>query len=107
MSISRPRKASDEIDEVVSGSAVDRPVGPQRLVRPQDFFDDEVEWPLGALPERSEIGLRIEQPVDVIDPEPLDLAGGKHREDPGMGVQEDRRKLHPRPAGSLMLKNRR
>ena len=66
-------------------------------MRPKDFFDHEVEWPLGVLPERREIGPWIEQPVDVIDPKPLDLAGGQHREDPRMGVQEDRRELHPQP----------
>ena len=80
---------------------------PARTHAAPDSFDDEVEWPLGALPERREIGFWIEQPVDVIDPKPLDFAGGEHCEDPGMGIHFTGASSIRSPARLLMLKNRR
>ena len=53
------------------------------------------------LPESRKIGLRIEQPIDVVDPESFDLVGGEHREDPRVGVHEDWGKLHPQ-AGQVV-----
>ena len=47
-----------------------------------------------ALRAAPEIGLRVEQPVDVIDPEAVDLAAFEHLQYARVGVLEHRRELH-------------
>src|SRR6202035_4009608 len=82
-----------KVGVVVPGRAVDGPVGPQRLVGRQDLLDDQIKRPLRAGTQRLEIGLGIKEPVDMIDPKPIDLAVFDHAEDAGVDVVEDRTRL--------------
>ena len=59
----------------------------------EDLLDDQIKWTLRAGPQRLEIGLGIEQPVDMIDPEAIDFAAFEHAEDAGVDVVEDRPRL--------------
>ena len=73
----------------------------QALVRRQDLLDHEIEGPLDPLPQRRQIGFRVEQAVDVIDPETVDLARLEHAQRPRVRMLEHRRELHPE-AGQIV-----
>ncbi len=82
------------IEIVVAGRAFDGPIGAQLLVRRKNFLDHEIERLSGALAQRLEIRLRVEQPVDMVDSKPFDLIRLEHAEHARMGVLEDRREFH-------------
>ena len=68
----------------------------QRLVGRDDLLDQEIAEPRRPLPETLEIGLRVAQPVDVIDAQPVDEAFLDQREDQRMRRLEDLRVLDPK-----------
>ena len=71
--------------ELVPGGAGDRPGG-QALAVLEDLLDDH-ERHLGGQP--PQVGGRVGQAVDVVDPDPVDQALGDQPEDGGVGAQVD------------------
>ena len=63
-------------------------------MRGQDLFHDEVEGPGAAGTKIVDIGLGVEQPVDMVDTQTVQSAILDHRQDAGMGMTEHRRQLH-------------
>ena len=61
------QETGQQIGELVAGRAVDVPLRGQRLVGCDDLFDQKIAERRRMLPETLEIGLRVAQPVDVID----------------------------------------
>ena len=66
-------------------------------MRPQDFLDDKIEGPLGALAERREIGLRDRTARRCDRSEGPRSRRRRASRRSGHGRAEDRRKLHPQP----------
>ena len=73
------KQRQDLVCEIVTGAAGDRPVR-QPLVACQYFLDGDVELVARLLAQRGAICGGIEQPVDMVDAQPLHLAALDHRE---------------------------
>jgi hypothetical protein len=89
---------ADLVQEVVPGRALHRPRGAQRLVVREDLLDDDVERPLArAPPQALAVVARVEEPVDVVDPEPRELSALHPLEHEPVRAFEDLRALDPQP----------
>jgi hypothetical protein len=103
-------EAVHEIDEFVAGRAGDRPILTKMLVPRQDLFDEHVEGLCarlryarfirfrcafaGKLLELREVRRRIEQPVDMVQAQPLQFSLGDQPANQAMRLFEDCRLLH-------------
>ena len=83
--------------EVVACGARHRPGGGQLLVRPRGSSPRRPTRPGAASRSRQQVAGRVPQPVDVVDPQPVERPRADQLEDQGVGVGEDRVVLHPQP----------
>ncbi len=75
------------VGKVVAGAAVDRPIR-QPLVAREDLLNKDVERLAASLAQRRAIGGGVEQPVDMVDTQPVDLSMIDHVEHQPVGCIE-------------------
>src|SRR4029077_19678176 len=90
-----------EINEFVTGRALDRPVLAQHLVARENFLDDEVEGSGRLLAQAQQISFWIEQPVDVIDAQTVQYALAQKIKSEAVRLVEQFRQFHAQ-AGELI-----
>jgi hypothetical protein len=86
-------QSADQVEEVVAGRAVDRPVGRERLAWLEDLLDhDPAPGRRGTQP--AEVFGRVAQAVGVVHPQPVEHAPVEPVEHERVGVLEDGLVLH-------------
>ena len=84
----------DPVQELVARGAGDRPVLGKLLVRGQDLLDDHPDG-AGGLVQPLQVARGVEQPVHVVDAQPVDQAADDQGDDHAVGVLEDLLVLDP------------
>ena len=90
-------EARHRVHELVAGRAVDAPASQQLLVRREDLLDHEIHrlaQQLGARAQQLAVADRVEHPVDVIEPQAVDVAARDQLEHQAVRVAEAVRVLH-------------
>ena len=95
------QQAEHQIGEFVTGRALDRPILAQRLVPSEDLLDDKVERARRMFAQTQEIALRVEQPVDMVDPQSIQHSVAQQLEREAVRVIEQLRQFHAQ-AGELV-----
>ena len=110
------KHARDHVEPFVAGGARDAGKARQALAVGEDLFDDDIEpaarrsgwFAIDQALQAAEIVMRVAQPVDVVEPQPMQAARRRSGGGPGRGWRERWRRPRPaRPASELMSKKRR
>src|SRR5260370_108426 len=88
------QQSEHQIGEFVAGSALDRPVLAQCLVAREDLFDHEVEGGGSLFTKAQQIALRVEQPIYVVDAQPIQHSIAQQLEHESVSVLEELRQFH-------------
>ena len=68
------QEPDEQVRDLVAGGAVGAPVRRQRLVGREDLLDQQLDRPRRRGAQAPQVRLRVAQPVDVVDPQPVDDA---------------------------------
>ena len=86
------QNSQHQIGELIAGGSLHRPILPQALMLRQNLFHHQIKRPAGfRRPQRAQplqILPRIQQSVDVVDPQPVQRAVAQHPEDQRMRIIE-------------------